>query len=174
MSYVTSSQFQSLIPLAVSLPLTELEPEEWLVISSTVLSGNQSFSLSWLQVNLLSYVDTTSGADTLNVNPTADGVCVFPSGSATLVTPGYGLAYVGLYSSFNALVSPNTQPAQENPLILGTATSIPPVFAARTTTPAVYAETGPYSFVICNNTTSWALRLTVSGQYVVNLGPPPS
>ncbi len=172
MSYVTSSQLASLIPNGVSLPLTEIEPQQWLVIASTVLSGNQSFTLTWLQMNLLSYVDNTTGADTLNITPTADGVCVYPSGQATLVTPGFGLAYVGLYYNFNSLVAPNTQSAQENPIILGTSTSTPPVFAARTTTPSTYSALGPYSFVICNNTTTWSLRLTVSGQYMVSIGPP--
>lgn len=172
MAYVTSAQLQSLIPLPVSLPLTELEPEQWLVVSSTLIQSGQSFSLTWLQASCLSLASTTSGADTLNTAPTADGICVFPSGNATLITPGFGLAYVGLYYNFNALVSPNAQAAQENPLIIGAANSIPPVTAVRGTTPAIYSAAGPYSFVICNNTSDTSLRLTVSGQYVVSLGPP--
>jgi hypothetical protein len=171
MSYVTSTQYESLIPLPVSLPLTEIEPEQWLVVSSTVLSSAQSFTLTWLQMNLLSFLDNSTTADTASISP-VDGVCVFPTSDATLVTPGYGLAYVGLYYNFNALVSPNTQAAQENPLIIGSATTnTPPLYAARSTTPATYSAAGPYSFVICNNTTTWSLRLTVTGQIVMSLGP---
>lgn len=171
MSYVTDQQLSGLIHLPVSMPLTDIGPQRWLVVSSTLISQGQSFTLRMLQMNLLSLMDPTTGADTLTTAPTADGICVFPSGDATLVTPGYGLAYLGLYLNFNALVSPAIQAAQEAPLILGDAGSAPPAGAVRATSPATYAATGPYSFVVVNNTVDRSLRLTVTGQIVFSIGP---
>jgi hypothetical protein len=142
------------------------------VVSSTLLQPNQSLTLRWLQMALLSLANPSTGADTLQTTPTADGVCVFPGANANLITAGYGLCYLGLYLNFNALVSPAGQAAQEVPLILGDATTLPPLSAVRPTNPSVYAAPGAYSFVLTNNTTDTALRLTVGGQVVLSLGPP--
>jgi hypothetical protein len=172
MAYVTDQQLSSLIHLPVCMPLTEIGPENWLVISSTLIQQGQSFTLRWLQMNLLSLAVPSTGADTLTTAPTADGICVFPSGNASLITPGYGLAYIGLYLNFNALVSPAIQAAQEAPLILGDAATLPPANAVRSTTLATYAAPGPYSFVLVNNTTDSSLRITVGGQIIFSLGPP--
>jgi len=172
MPYVSDTQLADLLHLPVSFPLTEVEPSRWVVISSVLLQQGQSFTLRMLQMNLLSLADPLSGADTLITSPTADGTCVFPSGNANLLTAGYGLAYLGLYLNFNALVSPASQAAQESPLILGNSNTLPPASALRATTPSVYAAPGPYSFVLVNNTSDTSLRLTVAGQVVLSLGPP--
>ena len=111
MPYVSDTQLADLLHLPVSFPLTEVEPSRWVVISSVLLQQGQSFTLRMLQMNLLSLADPLSGADTLITSPTADGTCVFPSGNANLLTAGYGLAYLGLYLNFNALVSPASQAA---------------------------------------------------------------
>jgi hypothetical protein len=126
--------------------------------------------LRWLQAEILVMSDPTSGASTITSTPTADGSCVFLGIGATLSTPNMGLAFVGLYRGFDPLKQPAAQAAQEAPLVVGDANTLPPVTAVRTTTATTYVDPGTYSFVVVNNTTDRKISICVTGQVRLNFG----
>ncbi len=173
MPYLTQRQLDSTVDLPVSLPITDLYPEEWLVISTAQISAPQTLTLRWLQAWILTADDpaaVSSSDGSVTVRADSDGNCVFPPQAPELITPGLGLAFVGLYRGFDPLRSPAFQAAQEAPLLIGGITSVPPVSAIRDLTPVTYAASGAYSFVICNNTANRLLRVVVNGQLRAGLG----
>lgn len=170
MGYITTEQLRRVIDLPVSLPLTTLEPNEWLVISSVTIVQPEVIELRWLQASILILANTDGTINTAVTTPTADGTCVFLGGGATLATPSLGLAFVGLYRQFDPLKQPSSQAAQEAPLVVGDADSAPPVTAVRTLAPATFVDAGTYSFVVVNNTTDRQVSIAVTGQVRVNLG----
>lgn len=169
MSYVTTQILDSILDLPVSLPLTDLYPNEWLVVSTVSIASPRAFTLRWLQVHLVKLVNPAieEGAP---IYPNSSGVCEIPSMVPNIVTPGYGLAWLGLYKDFDPLKLPSFQAAQEAVLQVGDTTTEPPVYVARSTTPTTYAAAGSYSFVVVNNTDNRMLRLAVTGQVRLNLG----
>lgn len=167
--YVTSSQLDSIIDLPVSLPLTDLAPTEWLVVSTVSIATPRAFTVRWVQVYLAQMVDP-SLAEGAVILPNSSGTCDIPTQVPEIVTPGLGLAWLGLYRNFDPLRLPVFQAAQEAVVQIGDANSVPPVIAIRSLNPITYAAAGSYSFVIVNNTTNRLLKLAVTGQVRVNLG----
>jgi len=177
MPYLTQDHLNAIVDLPVSLPLADLYPKEWLVISTVQISTPQALTLRWLQAFIItsqdpSIVSSTDGSVTLTAD--ADGSVTLPPQTPQLVTAGLGLAFVGLYREFNPLNSPAFQAAQESPLVLGDATSAVPVAAIRPLDPVVFSAAGAYSFVICNNTSNRLLRTVVNGQIRASLGFTPA
>jgi hypothetical protein len=170
MSFITSEQLQRIIDLPVSLPLTTLDPSEWLVISSVTLVSPERMILKWLQSEILILADIYGTVNTATSSPNADGQCVFLGGGATLNTPSLGLAFIGLYRDFDPLKQPSSQAAQEAPLVVGTSSSLPPIAGVRATTPTTYTDPGTYSFVVVNNTSDRKVSIAVTGQVRVDLG----
>lgn len=170
MSFITSDQLQRLIDLPVSLPLTTLDPSEWLVISSVTLVSPERMVLRWLQADILILADASGTVNTTTSQPNADGQCVFLGGGATLNTPSLGLAFIGLYRDFDPLKQPVSQAAQEAPIIIGTSDSLPPIAAVRPLTAATYTDPGTYSFVVTNNTSDRKVSIAITGQVRVDLG----
>ncbi len=173
MPYLTQQQLDSTVDLPVSLPIADLYPEEWLVISTAQISDPQTLTLRWLQAFVLSADDPAVISSTdgnVSVKADSSGNCVFPPQAPELVTQGLGLAFVGLYRNFDALRSPAFQAAQEAPLIVGGVTSIAPITAVRGLNPVTYSAAGAYSFVVCNNTLNRLLRVVVNGQLRASLG----
>lgn len=173
MSYLTQHQLDQAVDLPLSLPIADLFPEDWLIVSTIAITPPQTLTLRWLQAFILtaddpSVISSSSGA--VITQPNASGECVFPPQQPSLVTPGLGLAFLGLYRNFNSLSSPSFQSPQESPLILGSITSIVPVTAIRITDPIILSADGAYSLVICNNTKNRLLRVVVSGQLRASLG----
>jgi hypothetical protein len=176
MPYVTQSQLDSTVDLPVSLPIADLYPEEWLVISTAKIAVPQTLTLRWLQAWILTADDPAviSSVDgSVTVQADSSGLCTFPPQAPELVTEGLGLAFVGLYRDFDPLRSPAFQAAQETPLILGGVTSVAPVDAVRPLDPVTHTAAGAYSFVICNNTSNRLLRVVVNGQLRASLGLTP-
>ena len=144
----------------MALPLADLHPNEWLVISTVKIVEPQTLTLRWLQAYVLRADDPNA------INGAAQEV-------TELIIPGLGLAYVGFYRNFDALTAPASQAAQEVPLVIGDETSLAPVSAIRPLTQVSYTASGAYSFVICNNTSNRTLRVVVNGQIRAMLGIPP-
>jgi hypothetical protein len=170
MSYITSEQLQQVLDLPVSLPLTTLDPGEWLVVSSITIAPPEKITLRWLQSEILVMSDPSSGASTITSSPTSDGTCVFLGIGASLNVPNLGLAFVGMYRTFDPLKQPSMQAPQEAPLVVGGQDSLPPVVAVRALTPTTYSEAGTYSFVVTNNTTDRKVSIGVTGQIRLNFG----
>ncbi len=177
MPYLTQHHLDSIVDLPVALPIADLYPEEWLVISTVQIASPQTLTLRWLQAFILSANDPTvinSTDGSVIITPNSSGQVVLPPQSPDLVTPGLGLAFVGLYRAFDPLNSPAFQAAQESPLLIGDATSVAPVEAIRSLDPVTFSASGAYSFVICNNTTNRLLRVVVNGQLRASLGFTPA
>lgn len=177
MPYLTQNHLDAIVPLPVSLPLTDLYPQEWLVVSTVQIATPQTLTLRWLQAFIVTAQDpdvVNSVDGSITLTPDATGQVVLPPQTPQLVTVGLGLAFVGLYRDFNPLNSPAFQAAQESPLILGDATSVAPVSAIRSTAPAIFSAAGAYSFVVCNNTSNRLLRVVVNGQIRASLGFTPA
>lgn len=177
MPYLTLAHLDAIVDLPVSLPLTDLFPQEWLVISTVQIDTPQTLTLRWLQAFILTaqdpaVVSSVDGSVTLTAD--SSGQVTLPPQTPQLVTPGLGLAFVGLYRDFNPLNSPAFQAAQESPLVLGDATAVAPVTAVRSLDPIVFSAAGAYSFVICNNTSNRLLRAVVNGQLRASLGFTPA
>src|SRR4051812_19540379 len=127
MPYLTQQYFDSINDLPVALPITDLYPEEWLIISTHLIDTPQTLTLRWLQAFILSATDPSVISSTdgsVLLTPNSDGQVVLPPQSPELVTSGLGLAFVGLYKEFNSLNSPAFQAAQESPLVIGDTTSV--------------------------------------------------
>ena len=167
--YLTQGRLDSLLDLPISLALTELLPNEWLIVSTIQIAAPQAFTLQFLQVNLSSAINQDTGTDSLSGGPSSNGQYPFP-GIPAYASPGLGLAYIGLYAAFDPLNQPSSQAAQEKPTSLFAVNSTLPVTQSRVATPATYSTPGPYSVVVCNNTTNCTLRLTVLGQLRLDLG----
>ncbi len=177
MPYLTEAQLNSIVDTPVSLPITDLHPQEWLVISSALIGGNQTLTLRWLQGYILSAddpaaINTSDGS--VIVTPDSTGQCIFPPQAPQLIVPNLGIAFIGLYRDFKPLSSPAFQSPQEQLLLIGDVTSVPPVSAVRTLVPTSFSTPGTYSFVICNNTSNRLLRVVANGALRVNLGFPSS
>jgi len=166
MPYVTTTQLDNILDLPVSLPMTDLYPKEWLVVSTVSISAPRSFTARWVQIHLIESVDP----DSSTILPNSSGTCDIPVQTPIISTPGLGLAWLGLYRNFDPLKLPTFQAAQEALIQIGTSTSVPPLLAARSLTPTTYTADGAYSWVIVNNTDNRLLRLSVTGQVRVNLG----
>lgn len=169
MSYVTTKVLDSLIDLPVSLPLTDLYPNEWLVVSTISIAAPRAFTVRWLQVHLVQILDP-SLVEGAVIYPNSSGTCDIPSQVPSIITPGMGLAWLGLYRNFDPMKLPSFQAAQEAVVQVGDAATVPPIYAARSLTPVTFAADGAYSFVIVNNTSNRMLRLAVTGQARLNLG----
>ena len=177
MPYLTQNHLDAIVPLPVSLPLTDLYPEEWLVVSTVQIDTPQTLTLRWLQAFIVTsqdpdVINSTDGSVTLTAD--SDGQVTLPPQTPVLTTAGLGLAFVGLYRNFNPLNSPAFQAAQESPLVLGDATAVAPIAAVRSLDPTIFSAAGAYSFVICNNTTNRLLRVVVNGQIRASLGFTPA
>ncbi len=173
MSYLTQQQLDASTDLPVSLPITDIYPDEWLVVSTARISASQTLTLRWLQAFVVTSEDPSvaSASDgSVVTQPNSSGQCVFPAQDPQLVTAGLGLAFVGVYRDFNPLIQPAFQAPQESPLVIGNATSGAPVYAVRQLTPTVFSSAGAYSFVICNNTLNRLLRVVVNGSIRASLG----
>lgn len=169
MAYVTTSILDSVLDLPVSLPLTDLYPDEWLIVSTVSIASPRAFTVRWLQVHLVQLVDPSLQEGSV-ILPNSAGTCDIPSQVPVIVTPNQGLAWLGLYRNFDPMKLPSFQAAQEAVLQIGDATTVPPIYVARSLTPTTYAAAGSYSFVIVNNTSNRMLRLAVTGQVRLNLG----
>lgn len=167
--YLTQSRLDSLLDLPISLPLTEIAPNEWIIISTIQVNTPQAFTYQFMQVSLSSVLNQDVGVDSLSGGPSLNGLYPFP-GIPTYVVPNLGLAFVGLYRSFDALTAPASQAAQEAPTVLLAQNNTLPVYTSRVATPATYPTPGAYSVVVCNNTANCTLRLTVLGQLRLDLG----
>ncbi len=177
MPYLTQNHLDAIVPLPVSLPLTDLYPKEWLVISTVQIATPQTLTLRWLQAFIVTSQDpevVNSADGSITLTPDSSGQVTLPPQTPQLTTAGLGLAFVGLYRNFNSLNSPAFQAAQESPLILGDATSVVPVSAIRPTDPVIFSAAGAYSFVVCNNTSNRLLRIVVNGQIRASLGFTPA
>jgi hypothetical protein len=170
MGYLTQEQLDQQLDLPVELPLTDLPPNQWLVVSSFRLDSPQAFTLRWLQLHLIAMDPVDSQGNTVVVAPDAQGNCVFPPQGPVLVTPGLGLCYLALYRAFDPTKQPSFQAAQEAPLFIDFVPNLlPPLYAIRSLTPTTYSPAGVYSFVVVNNTENQLESLAVSGQVRVNL-----
>ena len=170
MGYLTQDQLDQQLDLPVQLPLTDIPPNQWLVVSTFLINTPQAFTLRWLQLHLIAQSATNSLGSTVVVTPDASGNCVFPAQGPNLVVSTLGLVYVGLYSAFDPLKQPSLQAAQEAPLYVPyNAALLPPQFAVRALTSTTYISPGVYSFVVVNNTTNQLQSVSVSGQVRVNL-----
>ena len=170
MGYLTQDQLDQQLDLPVQLPLTDLQAEQWLIISTFELVSPQAFTLRWLQLQLIAMSAVYGSGSTIVVAPDSVGNCVFPAQGPNLVVPTLGLAYVGLYNAFDPLHQPSFQAAQEAPLYIPyNAELLPPQYAVRSLSPTIYAAAGVYSFVVVNNTTNQLQSVSVSGQVRVNL-----
>lgn len=177
MPYLTEAQLNAIVDLPVSLPITDLHPQEWLVISSAVISASQTLTLRWLQGYILSAddpaaINTSDGS--VIVTPDSTGQCIFPPQAPQLIIPNLGIAFIGLYRNFLPLTSPAFQSPQEQLLLIGDVNSVAPMDAIRSLTPTSFSTAGTYSFVICNNTSNRLLRVVVNGAIRANLGFPSS
>ena len=168
-AYVTQSRLDSLLDLPISLPETSLQPNDWIIISTLAITSPQSLTLQLLQVNISSVLNQDTGLDSLSSGPSVGGLYPFP-GLPTYVTSGLGLAYIGLYQGFDSLTVPSSQAAQESPVLVLNQNSTLPIEAARSTVPAVYTAAGSYSVVLTNNTSNCVLRVSVLGQFRLDLG----
>lgn len=169
MPYLTDIRYESLLDLPISLPETKIGPNEWIVITTVKIQAPQAFTLSLLQMTLVSALNVGTGQDSLSGGPSANGVYPFP-GIPALVDPNMGLTFLALYSAFDPLSPPTSQAAQEVPTILADPSNILPIYAQRTLSPATFSAPGAYSFVLCNNTSNCELRMNVLGQVRLDLG----
>lgn len=177
MAYLTLNHLDSIVDLPVSLPLADLYPLEWLVVSTVQIASPQTLTLRWLQAFILTSQDPSvvnSSDGSIVLTPDASGQVTLPPQTPQLTTVGLGLAFVGLYRNFNPLNSPAFQAAQESPLILGDTTAEVPITAVRRLDPTVFSAAGAYSFVVCNNTSNRLLRIVVNGQLRAGLGFTPA
>jgi hypothetical protein len=174
MPYLTQAQLDSTVDLPVALPLADLYPEEWIILSTHQIQSGQSLSLRWLEASVFSADDptltrTSDGQLVLQVAQAGD--VVIPPQTPQLVLEGLGLAFLGVYRDFNPLQTPATQAAQEAPLVLGSTISVAPFSGRRSLeTPLILTDPGAYSFVLANNTSNRLLRIVVNGAVRATLG----
>jgi hypothetical protein len=177
-TYLTQAQLDSTVDLPISLPLADLYPQEWIVLSTHQISAGQALTVRWLQAYVFTSDDptltrTSDGQLVLRVSEPGD--VVVPAQTPQLVVDGLGIAFLGLYRGFNALQSPAEQAAQETPLVLGGVTSTAPFFAIRDPeSPLILTDPGAYSFVLCNNTSNRLIRSVVNGAFRASLGVLPN
>jgi hypothetical protein len=170
-TYPTTAELADNLDLPVNVPLADLWPDTWLVLSSLTLATPQTLAMRFLQLHILGAIGVTQTAASATATlPNASGQCPVVAQAPVEVNTGLGLAWVGLYATFDPLSTPVGQVAAEPTVSIPTPSALVlPVWAARPTTLATYAQPGTYSFVVYNNTANYILRLAVSGQARVSL-----
>lgn len=153
MPYITEKQFDDQLDLPISLPLTEIEPADWIILTTNRITNPQQFTFRWLELQLVSISGVTT----------------------PLVTVGRGLVYVALFKNFPPLSSPGGQVPVGNfatDLIQISAVGV----AQRSPTTSLVVTEPPatsdvYNFVIANNTVNATLRVSVNGSVRMQLNP---
>jgi len=177
-TYLTQAQLDATVDLPISLPLADLYPEEWIILSTHQIQSGQALTLRWMQSWVFTADDptltrTTDGQLVLKVE--AAGDVVIPPQTPQLLIDGLGLGFIGIYRDFNPLQAPSAQAAQEAPLVLGSSASIAPFSAERNpASPLVLTDPGAYSCVLSNNTSNRLLRVVVNGVFRASLGVQPN
>lgn len=168
---LTTQALESVIDLPVSMPLTFVRADNWLIVASfRVLPGQ---SVTFRNMNLTV------------VDASIDGV-VLPLGNQcnqfniALVNNSYGLAYIGLVKDYSSSTDPQTVTWSGTASDVISATSVGLFTRSQDAEGLVISEAGDYSFVVVNNcavspsssTTQLFnvdLRLIVSSQVRLNL-----
>lgn len=159
MSYITDKQLEDRLDLPISLPVTELKSNSWLVVATYALQTPMEFQFRFLQLQLIS-AEVVGGEE-------GDTETEF---SSKLINPSKGLCYCGIYQGYtfenpSSLANIGTL----NDLIVADKVGI---FSRPTEIPLVIS--GPavsqhYSVVVANNTENTNLKLLVNGHLRLDL-----
>jgi hypothetical protein len=154
MSYLTQAQLDQRHALPLCLPLTELQPRDWLVIGTLRLLSGMRFSFRFLQLQLVEWT--------------------FPDGSSVntdcsvrvpaLVNPNFGYSYVAIFRNYSVNSDPGTL------AYVGTVADVVNIstqgIAYRDTGVAALEieEAADFTWLVVNNTTDANLHVAVQGQ----------
>ncbi len=142
MPYITEDQLANQVSVPVALPLTSIKRNDWLILSTILLSTNQKITFKYLQVQLI--------ASSLGLINCEDE-------EASLINPSSGLVFVAIYKDFVITAQP------QNETFIGTAADFIQVDTVEdlvqrdtSVTALEITEVGNYSFVLVNNTSNAA------------------
>jgi len=139
MSYILASRYAGITTIPVSLPQLELRPGDSAVVSMLKIEQNQKMMLRWLSLNLIK-------------------LCGVNATNPTLINPGLGIVYAGVYSSgYNSTYGPCGTPIALVS-VKSTGTSMINPYHPRN-----FESPDTYSIIVSNNTQSTTVNVGVSG-----------
>jgi len=159
MPYLTQAQLDQRHALPLGLPLTELQPKDWLVIGTLRLLAGMKLTFRFLQLQVVEWT-FPDGIDTA-----ADCSSRIPE----LVNPNFGYAYVAIFQNYAV----NTDPATLT--YFGTAADVVTLstqgIASRDTVANALEseEVADYTWLVVNNTTDANIKVAVHGQVNVDI-----
>ena len=168
---LTIQALDSVIDLPVSMPLTLIRADNWLIVASfRVLSGQ---TVTFRNMNLTVVEASISGV----ALPLGNQCNQF---NIALVNNGYGLAYVGLAKNYSSSTDPQTVTWAGTASDVISANSVGLFTRSPEAANLVISEPGDYSFVVVNNCATSVsssttqlfnvdLKLIVSSQVRLNL-----
>lgn len=154
MAYLTDSEVEDKIDLPVSLPLTEIYPGDWLIVSSVKVSELTPVRLSirFLQIQLMALSDGT--------NTSAAGQ---KCGAQSLT----GSVRIGLYKDYL-----NVSQTPSGPLLEVVASGVPAQIVSRDLSlePAIFTEPGVYSVIVVGDP-EYLAKVSAVGMIRMDLNP---
>lgn len=169
--FLTTQYLESLIDLPVSMPLTFVRADNWLVVASFRLLAGQTATFKNMNLTV--------------IDATVDGV-VLPLGdqcnqfNIATVNNSYGLAYIGIAKDYSVSTDPQTVTWVGTAPDVISANSVGVFTRPQDAEALIISEAGDYSFILVNNcavnpsssTTqiyNVDLRMVVSSQVRLNL-----
>lgn len=159
MPYLTQAQLEQRHSLPLGLPLSELQPKDWLVIGTLRLLSGMKMSFRFLQLQVVEWT-FPDGVDT-----SEDCSARIP----VLVNPNFGYAYVAIFKNYSVNTDPSTL------TYVGTSADVITIsqqgIAYRDTTAAMLEteEVADFTWLAVNNTTDANIKLAVHGQVNVDI-----
>lgn len=168
---LTLQELESIVDLPVSLPMTLVRADDWLVVASVKLVAGQTLTFS--QMNL-TVIDASQAGVVLPLGNQCNQFNI------KLINNSYGIAYIGIAKDYSSSTDPSTVTWVGSASDVISASSVG-VYTRSASAPALeITEPGDYSFVVVNNcatnTSSTTtdiynvdLRLVVSAQVRLTL-----
>lgn len=158
MSYITESELRRRVALPIALPLTELKQNDWLVLATVKLLAGMNASYKWLSLQVTDY--TVTEVD--SADPCA-------AAALALNNTAFGIAYLAIYKTYSPSSDPSTL------TYIGASTDVVTVSTTGisnrdTSLPDLtVTDAGEYSWVLVNNASNATIRVSATGQVIVNV-----
>lgn len=144
--------------MPVSIPLTELEPSDWLILATVRLFSGQTLRYRFLQLQL---TDITF--------PDGEALVDCEARIPDLINTSFGYAYVAIFANYVVNTDPSTLTYTGTSADVVTLSSTGIAYRDTDVDELVVTETGDYTWLLVNNTSNANLKLAVVGQANVDL-----
>lgn len=153
--YLAEEYLQQVMDLPVSLPAALIKAANWIVVSSVNVTGTTQLEYSLANLQLIDALKDGIPVDIGNVCTPVD---------IPLIAESRGLAYLAIAFNYSSATPPSQVQWVGTIDDIIQVNGVGLVSRSETALPLILTNTGIYSWVLVNNTTTLDLRLCVTAQ----------